>query len=710
MMVLRRGPHRSDAYRASKMSYERKQFTSPVTILGPPLVNQVRYTRNQACPSEFGGVLNDIVWQDVVNGSVCQGVVECDAELLASSAALLSCVNQLPPERHFGNLPVQGTGATDGKFTEFLTSVTKAKQLMRPDGLGGYRRFDTSEYIDDKTKSIEVTLIMFEAENGIVTTLRIFVEIGINCKASYDMHHFNALEARKTTPVRWVSWNQTGEPWTIPSATCPSLAESLALYRLHRSACALIMTISTLCFCVLAIRIRRTASRAQSIRQCVVHTIRPLADAFIMGVSPCFYSIALLVWCHGSASRLSDKATQVLNVPWASNKLSFEDKLGRLNESLGDLEAEANASKPLHEFGLVLLLLLALRLVKSTQIHPRVGILLATIRHSMEDMLHFSFLVFIIYMCAACIGYAAFGSELNHFRSFSETVTTLINLTLGEWPEYSFEHGYKITAFTITFLILNFFVLLNFVIAIIVDAFGSAKRDLEADPTLCSVWSDMKDVMTSEWLRWKIDGWPNPTDAKHFLEALTCHTLTPNTLMSGFAALHEDIYLCEAKRRTMTKHWIQFYYRHDSCRAHQTHPVCVAENDPNQKVKAALLDVIKVENKHVVEQVSVMLDKPVPLPMVIEQKRSLLRKQARRRGVPTEDSSPSSHESLGGGLSQSSIAEVSSQCSRPRQCSLLLPSSPSRLLLPSPALSCPISSLYRPHPSPPTPNRSLSRS
>jgi hypothetical protein len=352
----------------------------------------------------------------------------------------------------------------------------------------------------------------------------------------------------------------------------------------------------------------------------------------VMVVLPFAYSITLLAWTQDSASRLSSKATQVLKVPWASNDLYFEEKSKRLFDSLEELKAEAEASRQLHDYGLLLMLLLALRLVKATQLHPRVGILVETIRHSLEGMLHFCFLVFIIYTCAACIGFGAFGSDLDRFSSFPETVQTLINLTLGEWPENTFDN-YKVMLFTLTFLILNFFVLLNFVIAIVVDAFAHAKRAVEDDPTLSSVWSDVKDAMTSEYLRLTVDGWPDPVDAKRFLEKLSCHYLTPFALTNGFAFVHEGKYLSEAARRTVATRWVRFYHKHDSCRAYQTHPTCVSATDPNQKLKDMMLQMIKVENRHIVEQLSVMLDTPIPSPMVVERQKLLLLKRSNALSV-----------------------------------------------------------------------------
>ena len=99
----------------------------------------------------------------------------------------------------------QGTGTTEGKFTEFLLSVTKPERLLRPDALGRYQRFDTNDYIDDKTKSVDVSLVVFEAEGGIATTLRIVAEIDTTCKVSHEMQHFNAVEKSKATSIRWVN-------------------------------------------------------------------------------------------------------------------------------------------------------------------------------------------------------------------------------------------------------------------------------------------------------------------------------------------------------------------------------------------------------------------------------------------------------------------------------------------------------------------------
>ena len=226
------------------------------------------------------------------------------------------------------------------------------------------------------------------------------------------------------------------------------------------------------------VALRQIMSQSHSMHGFLRSSARKILNTVLIVVLPCLYIVTVLVWKQHSALRLSDKAARVLTVPWTSPAMSFDEKSGRFSARLEELTAEVDSSDTINDYGILLLVILGLRLLKATDAHPRVGILVTTIANSMEDLLHFAFLTFIIYMYAACIAFAAFGKSLDHFRSLSRTVETLVTLTLGSWPNEALA-DIKVAIFVVAFLIINFFVLLNFVIAIIVDGFARAKSDIE---------------------------------------------------------------------------------------------------------------------------------------------------------------------------------------------------------------------------------------
>ena len=85
--------------------------------------------------------------------------------------------------------------------------------------------------------------------------------------------------------------------------------------------------------------------------------------------------------------------------------------------------------------GVIIVTALLLRLIAATDAHPRIGVLVRTVWVGLDELWHFLVLVIILYASAKLVAYVAFGSSRFEFRSISRTVETLINVTLGNWPD-----------------------------------------------------------------------------------------------------------------------------------------------------------------------------------------------------------------------------------------------------------------------------------
>lgn len=146
--------------------------------------------------------------------------------------------------------------------------------------------------------------------------------------------------------------------------------------------------------------------------------------------------------------------------------------------------------------------------------HPRMAVLTSTISKCFQNMLHFLILFFSLFLNLAFIAHWMLGEHIPAFESFSTTTESMARMLFGEFIyaggveklDAQFSAMYWIFAFT--FMLVVFFTLLNFFLAIVVDAYVAVKEELGEAKTHASFVSDCLDVVTSA-SKYKQLGWPS---------------------------------------------------------------------------------------------------------------------------------------------------------------------------------------------------------
>ena len=120
---------------------------------------------------------------------------------------------------------------------------------------------------------------------------------------------------------------------------------------------------------------------------------------------------------------------------------------------------------------LTALLALLLRTIIATNCHPRLAILTGTVYYSGDDMWHTTILVALLMACFGGIANWKFGAMRSEYVSFSQTIQTFVEMWFGG----SFNDGWTddsaLAVLNILFLVVLFLLVLNFLLAIIVDAY-----------------------------------------------------------------------------------------------------------------------------------------------------------------------------------------------------------------------------------------------
>ncbi|CAI5468681.1 unnamed protein product [Closterium sp. Yama58-4] len=144
------------------------------------------------------------------------------------------------------------------------------------------------------------------------------------------------------------------------------------------------------------------------------------------------------------------------------------------------------------------------RLLKVMDFQPYLGVITRSLSLATPSLLHFFLLSFAVFFCFSMYGYLVFGGALEMFSTVLESMFSCFLLLLNDNSSaYFFQrlHSWDlIAAMLFFFMFFMVFILLNFLIAIIVDAFMSVK---DSNIVATSITSDLGHIIKYKWNCWR---------------------------------------------------------------------------------------------------------------------------------------------------------------------------------------------------------------
>jgi len=131
----------------------------------------------------------------------------------------------------------------------------------------------------------------------------------------------------------------------------------------------------------------------------------------------------------------------------------------------------------------VFLFLVPMRMFKAFSAQARLSILTRTVAVCAVDVFHFLLIFFTLFMTWAVSGIVLFGSSVEEFADFERAMNTCLRVVLGEivWHEVREEAGPIVAGLWLwTFCFVNSLVVLNMLLAIIMDAYSDVKSSVGA--------------------------------------------------------------------------------------------------------------------------------------------------------------------------------------------------------------------------------------
>eukprot|EP00899_Mesostigma_viride_P021272 jgi/Mesvir1/29146/Mv18439-RA.2 len=144
------------------------------------------------------------------------------------------------------------------------------------------------------------------------------------------------------------------------------------------------------------------------------------------------------------------------------------------------------------------LLFLILRILKLTDFHPRLGIVTHTLTRAMNDIGHYLLVAGVLFLSFSAMAHLSFGTILFEFSTLLDAINTCFLMLIGEVginDKLMKMEGLQLAmgwVFFWLYIIIMYFILINFFIAFIIDSFSDHMKS----GARCSstVAQDMRDV------------------------------------------------------------------------------------------------------------------------------------------------------------------------------------------------------------------------
>lgn len=138
-------------------------------------------------------------------------------------------------------------------------------------------------------------------------------------------------------------------------------------------------------------------------------------------------------------------------------------------------------------------LVIVLRLFKAFSAQPRLAVVTDTLVAASSDLCHFSLVFLAVFMSFAVMGTALFGRELSSFTTIARTAFTLFRSLMGDFDLDSMRVVGRELAFVYfaIFMCLVLLIMLNMLIAVLMDVYSNVKNNIEGTATLLRQASDI---------------------------------------------------------------------------------------------------------------------------------------------------------------------------------------------------------------------------
>ena len=455
----------------------KRDFAPQTTLLAPPIIFSSRVQSSIHCPTQCGSSFIQSMNKKGIE-SHCEAPSKCKRSLFEDDAGVLSCHGN-PEERatFFGLDPVRflttiGRDTASGPeeeigYADFLYAITDQDFIFRQDQ-GNSTFIDTSRFIDSLTQSVKVVLIFFTPRLGLTSILTISADTSSsrNALVWFDVKHYEILDGGR---LRGYIAMQSSVLLSILIMFIESTRHLMSAWKRRKS-----------------LTNRDSHDQSESLagagerereREIYKAALITVLDFGFGIVVLCYVAIRINGFVESSGVT-QDILRGFESIPWSSPSVLAQDKKQLFLKTVSSLQRKIEAQHLNHGFLVGILIVNLLRLIKHIDVHPRLGVLTSTFFKALDDLWHTAILTVGLMISFACIGILSFGSEHKRWSTFESSMRHEFELLFGEFPDDWTDHR-TMAIFTIVYLLVLFLGVLNFLLAIIVDAYMNVRQDLQ---------------------------------------------------------------------------------------------------------------------------------------------------------------------------------------------------------------------------------------
>jgi len=503
-------------------------FPEQLLLAAPPLLFQQRGEAHLCNLTAMQTFLNQQF--DLVGASHCR--IASDCPNTQSQGDIYKCKTQTADKsKHFGLNTTMLQGAIG--YADFLYTMADNEVIVREDTV-----LPALEFLDTETTSAKIVCLFYSPSNGDTTVLTLSIEVeGTLIKTQVLQEYYGFL----STTHR----EQSIYYYAIILALCVAvLTLNLSLFFESNSLCTQYGTIKQeeavkQRLSVLqmerreAFKAEHEARREATEMQCEEEIRWRRAICFNV-----FQIVLVLGYCTTTflVSRVSEKeaeelAAAVAMVPWTDPLMATTSKIDSFFQAMDLLDDNLTKKRYLFYIGFAMMLMLLAQILASTAIHPRLGVLINTLSKGLDGLSHFAILFTLVFLLFSVVSWWTFAEDHDDFKDLYAAMTTQFKLfTAFELP-YAIANAFEnpsqhplLVIHAVFSCVTELFLMSNFLIAIVLDAFIEAQAEYKTCDVELSVFEDTVIILKIK-LREVFEWWPSK---RRIISMLTNEIATKN--------------------------------------------------------------------------------------------------------------------------------------------------------------------------------------
>lgn len=491
----KRGPARTLAQQfGSRRKRSTARFTRKTTLVTPPLAVLVRRKAGE-CILDFS---DKVIEQYVLNAKNlhCRSPYECNP----TNSEMYQCPAEEDEQEKafFGLSPEEFEGKS--VYVELLSTIADHAVVVRNQD-GRRSMLSTRDFLDTQARTVEICALFYSIEFGITTDLRILFDLtGGRVRGTHKIAHYVA-------------------------ATGSDLRDFL-VFQFAGVANLLIFVADT----IRGLRALRSDSR--ELGYVDRSSATGLALNVIVIVSMAILTAFVVPFRVQSSSKTEELIGKVVLLPWDDPNVKYSKKKEVFLRTFEEVAALVKEFLQIEYVGMGITIMLLLRMVLATSIHPRIALMTATLKEGFSEMFHFSLIFMIIFWNFGRIAEWRYGVDRSDLSTTLKAMASQFDTILDPPGSLAVSEDNLDTDYVVFALFFHgicFFFLVNFILAIIVNAYTTVIDHVNECEVEQDIVSDLWALFATECKRCK-HRWPAKVRLMSYLGHLDLTFLNPRDL------------------------------------------------------------------------------------------------------------------------------------------------------------------------------------